>query len=315
VRVDDIYIVAVRADWHRKLTRAIRTDLREIHDDLLELKNSTNVTMDNTAVIKDHTTALQDDAAIKRKRELLDWICPTDYHEQHRDYIDRRQPDTGKWFLQDLKFQEWLQSEKSTLFCPGIPGAGKTIMAALVIDRLLRSRHEAKRPVVFIYCNYKRQSEQSIQHILSSLLRQIIDIQEEVPSVVQDLYKKRSTPSAQEIEKVLEDVSKGLLGLTVLVDALDECEANSCRRLLSIVEALRKQCKVRLLATSRDLPEIKSYTVFLGKPTLEVRAADQDLDKYVRSRIGEFRSRSRLASKPDLLETLVSSIVKAAGGM
>jgi len=270
-----------------------------------------------TSEIKNHTAVLQDEAAAKRKRELLDWLCPTDYHTQHGDYIRRRQSDTGEWFLQDPKFQEWMQSEHSTLFCPGMPGAGKTIMAALVIDHLLRSKHEAERPVVFIYCSYTRRSEQSIEHMLLSLLRQLVDIQEEIHPTLKDFYtahvRKRTTPSTQEIKELLRDVTKGLLGLTIVVDALDECRAQSSRDFLSAVEALRKQCKVRLLATSRFLPDIQSHAAFLGQPNLEVRTSDQDLEKYVKSRISEFCR--KVASKPDLLENLVSSVVNATGGM
>jgi Cdc6-like AAA superfamily ATPase len=265
-------------------------------------------------MIKDH---LQDDAAIQRKRELLEWICPTDYYEQHRDYIDRRQTDTGEWFLQDPTFRQWLQSEHSTLFCPGIPGAGKTIMSALVVDHLLRSKHEAARPVVFLYCNYKRQSEQSFRHMLSSILRQVVDSQRDVPQIVKNFYtshaRKRTTPSSQEVEGVLRGVVKALLGLTVLVDALDECKAQACQDFLSSIEALRKECKVKFLATSRYLPDIQFHPAFLDKPSLEVRASDQDVEKYVRSRVSEFRS--RVASKRDLLETLVSGIINATGGM
>jgi Cdc6-like AAA superfamily ATPase len=275
--------------------------------------------MDNIAVIKNHTTAQQDGAAAQHNRALLEWICPTDYHAQHADYVRRRQIGTGEWFLQDSRFQDWMRSEESTLFCPGMPGAGKTMMATLVIDRLLRSENRAERPIAFIYCNYKQQSKQSIEHMLSSLLRQVVDIQEEIPQILQDVYAtcvaKRSRPSEWEFEQILSAVTKGLLGLTVVVDALDECEAHICEGLLSIVGDLRKQCKVRLLATSRNLPEIRSYTTFLGKPILEVRASDQDLEKYIRSRVGEFRSRRRIASNPDLLETLVFGIVSASGGM
>jgi Cdc6-like AAA superfamily ATPase len=301
------------ADSYRKLTLAIHTDLHKIHDGLADLKMSTSAIMNTAAVIKNQTIALHDDATIQRKREILEWICPGDYSIQHRDYIDRRQPDTGEWFLQSPRYQEWVQSEQSTLFCPGMPGAGKTIMAALVIDQLLRSEHEADRPVVFIYCSYKRQNEQSLKHMLSTLLRQVVDVQGVVPSVVQEFRqahaRKRTTPSTQELEQILGEVTKHLLGMTVLIDALDECEAEVREDLLSLIETLQKQCKIRVLATSRDLPEIKSH--FLGEPTLEVRASNQDLEKKVRSRIRRFW----LASNPDLLETVVISIVKAAGGM
>jgi Cdc6-like AAA superfamily ATPase len=273
--------------------------------------------VDATSKIKSDTTLLLDETAVRFKKDLLQWICPVDYHVQHRDFIDRHQPGTGEWFLQDMKFQGWHQSKGATLFCPGIPGAGKTIMASLVIDYLLRSQHVADGPVTFIYCNYKRHSEQSVKHMLSSILRQIVDMQPTVPKPVQDLYTshttKRTTPLSGEIRQALEAVSKDLQGLTIVVDALDECETRARQEFLSAVETLRQKCEVRLLATSRPLPPVQSHSAFLDKPTLEVMASDEDLEKYIRSRASELHS--GVMSKPDLLENLVASTVSATGGM
>jgi hypothetical protein len=153
--------------------------------------------------------------------------------------------------------------------------------------------------------------------MLSSILRQIIDIQPGVPKLVQEFYtshtKKRTTPSPDEIEQVLEAASKGLQRLTIIVDALDECETRTRQEFLSAVETLRRQCEVRLLATSRPLPSVQSHPTFLGKPTLEVKASNEDLEKYIRSRASELHF--RVMSKPDLLEDLVTSTIRATGGM
>jgi Cdc6-like AAA superfamily ATPase len=283
---------------------------------IADLQLTASIIIGTSLEIKSDTTALRDDTAVRHKRDLMGWICPVDYHVQHQDFIDRHQTGTGQWFLQDTEFQGWNQSKDATLFCPGIPGAGKTIMAALVIDHLLRSQHLADEPVTFIYCNYKRQSEQSAKHILSSILRQIIDIQPGVPKLVQDFYTfhitKRTTPSSDEIRQALEAVSKDLRGLTIIVDALDECEKRARQEFLSAVETLRRRCEVRLLATSRPFPTVQSHPTFLGKPTLEVRASDEDLERYIRSRSSELH---QVVPKPDLLENLVSSTVRATRGM
>jgi hypothetical protein len=282
-----------------------------------DLQLTASTLIDTSLEIKSDTTALRDDTTVRHKRDLIGWICPVDYHVQHRDFIDRHQTGTGQWFLQEAEFQGWNQSREATLFCPGIPGAGKTIMAALVIDHLLRTQHVADEPVTFVYCNYKRQSEQSAKHMLSSILRQIIDIQPGVPKLVQDFYtshtEKRTTPSRDEIKQVIEAVSKDLRGLTIIVDALDECETRARQEFLSAVETLSRQCTVRLLATSRPLPTVQSHPTFLGKPMLEVKASDGDLEKYIRSRASELHF--RVMSKPDLLEDLVASTIRATGGM
>jgi hypothetical protein len=156
--------------------------------------------VDATSEIRSDTTTLLDDAAVRHKLDLMRWICPVDYHVQQEDFIDRHQTGTGQWFLHDTKFQAWDLWKDETLFCPGVPGAGKTIMAALIIDYLLRSQHMANEPVTFIYCNYKRQSGQSAKHMLSSILRQIVDIQPGILKLVQDFNTshttKRTTPSS-----------------------------------------------------------------------------------------------------------------------
>jgi hypothetical protein len=273
--------------------------------------------MDTTFDIKGDTTALHGDVAAQRKRSLIEWICAVDYHEQHRDYIDRHYTGTGQWFLNDAKFQDWIASKDATLFCPGIPGAGKTIMASLVIDHLLRARHSTTHPVVFIYCDYKRQSEQSIKHMLSSILRQIVDTQAGLPLLVQEFHAfhttRRTTPSTDETRQLLQGVLRSLLGLTLVVDALDECDARVRHELLSTVIGMCKQYDVRLMATSRFLPDVESHPCFLGKPSLEVKASREDLERYVRSRARELHQ--QVLSKHNLLENLVSSTVNATGGM
>jgi hypothetical protein len=105
------------------------------------------------------TLALQSDAAARHKNDLIGWFCTVDYHVHHRDFISRHQTGTGQWFLKNTKLQEWNRSKDATLLCLGLPGAGKTIVTALVIDHLLRTRHVAYHPAVFVYCSYKRQSE------------------------------------------------------------------------------------------------------------------------------------------------------------
>lgn len=307
----------MRTDCHSKLSYAIESNLQTIITGVADLQLDTITIKDSTSKIKSDTTLLLDETAVRHKRDLMGWFCPVDYHVQHQDFIDRHQTGTGQWFLQDAKFQGWNRSKDATLFCPGIPGAGKTIMAALVIDNLLRSQHGADEPVTFIYCNYKQQNEQSAKHMLSSILRQIIDIQTGVPRLVQDFYTshitKRTTPSSDEIKKVFEAASKDLQGLTIIVDALDECEIRARQEFMSTVRMLRQQCKLRLLATSRPLPTVQSLPIFLDEPTLEVKASDEDLEKYIRSRTSELQS--RVTSKPDLLEDIVISTVRASEGM
>ncbi|KAN0078968.1 hypothetical protein V8E54_005481 [Elaphomyces granulatus] len=70
--------------------------------------------------------------------KILDWLTPVDYGPQQIDYIRRRQLETGQWLLDSPGFQTWLKTIKQMLFCPGIPGAGKTILMSIIVDNLIR---------------------------------------------------------------------------------------------------------------------------------------------------------------------------------
>ena len=59
------------------------------------------------------------------KRKILTWLSPVDYGPQQSDHFSRRQEGTGQWLLDSDPFQQWLEQSKTTLFCQGIPGAGK----------------------------------------------------------------------------------------------------------------------------------------------------------------------------------------------
>ncbi|KAM7210536.1 hypothetical protein V8F06_014081 [Rhypophila decipiens] len=75
----------------------------------------------------------------KTRAEILNWLTPTEYATQQHDFINRKQEDTGRWLLDSTEYQTWIDptSDQRTLFGPGMPGAGKTILTAIVIDDLM----------------------------------------------------------------------------------------------------------------------------------------------------------------------------------
>ncbi|KAF1363100.1 hypothetical protein EJ07DRAFT_54123, partial [Lizonia empirigonia] len=111
------------ADTHSKLSQAIKSCVRSLQD--------------NNKTIRAGVDAMQQDQDRQRHRLIMDWLSPDDFPAQHADLIARRQADTGLWFLDSSEFTEWIHGASQTLFCPGIPGAGKTMMAAIVVDHLL----------------------------------------------------------------------------------------------------------------------------------------------------------------------------------
>jgi DNA replication protein DnaC len=105
---------------------------------------------------------------------ILDWLTSINYATQQQDFISRRQAGTGQWLLNSDEFQTWVNTDTQTLFCPGIPGAGKTILTAIAINDLItRFQNDPGVGIAYLYCNFRRKDEQKAQDLLTSLLKQL----------------------------------------------------------------------------------------------------------------------------------------------
>jgi Cdc6-like AAA superfamily ATPase len=252
----------------------------------------------------------------QERQAILDWLTPIDYTTQQSDFISRRQEGTGQWLLDSEEFQKWLNSNKQTLFCPGIPGAGKTILTSIVVQELITHfRNDKSIGIAYLYCNFRRKGEQKTQDLLESLLKQLSKEQSSLLDSVKSLYdkhkEKQTRPSLDEISRTLQLVANIFSRVIIIVDALDECQvSDGCRKtFLNEIFSLQTKTRANLFTTSRFIPEITER--FRGSITLEIRAHDEDLRQYLDGRI--------LQSGQKLLEThcekIKTEIAKAVDGM
>ncbi|RYP62353.1 hypothetical protein DL771_009766 [Monosporascus sp. 5C6A] len=83
-------------------------------------------------------------------KELLEYVQPSDVDGER----------TAK---------EILSKVRQVLFCPGMPGAGKTILTSVVIKHLWDTfQDDPTIAIAYIYCNFRQQYEQKIEDLLSN---------------------------------------------------------------------------------------------------------------------------------------------------
>ncbi|KAN0076279.1 hypothetical protein V8E54_006421 [Elaphomyces granulatus] len=227
------------------------------------------------------------------RKKLLDWLSPIDYAELQSDTFHKRQNGTGEWFLKSTPFIEWLEGKKKNLFCPGIPGTGKTMIASIVVDHLKTSFPDDKTGKAFLYCIYKREDNQKVDDLLASLLGQLAVWQSIVPESIRELYNKhrrgeKPRLSRNEILEALSSLTKTYSRTFIIIDALDECKTNHIRNeLLSEIYKLQKGSDTRLMVTFRP-------SIVPNPPSsvreLEIRAYKEDIEEYLSGRMSELPS-------------------------
>jgi ankyrin repeat protein len=256
----------------------------------------------------------------KEDLEMLNWLTlqSIDYGPQHSDFLKRREPGTCQWLLDSVEYQDWLKGDKQTLFCPGIPGAGKTILTSVVVhDLTVRFSKNQGVGIAYIYCNFQRQGEQNVDNLLLNLLKQLAESHSSLPESVKSLYNdhktKRTRPSLDEASTVLQSVAAVYSRIFLIVDALDECQASDgCRaRFLSELSNFQSRYRANIFATSRFIPDIIDH--FKPSIPLEVRASQKDVARYLEGHMGQLPS--IVHQNQELQEEIIKGISEAVDGM
>jgi Cdc6-like AAA superfamily ATPase len=247
----------------------------------------------------------------------MKWLSPTDFPAQQHDIITRRQEGTGQWFLESAEFKRWLQGSDKTLFCSGIPGAGKTMMAAIAVDYLSRTERCDNIGVAYLFCNYNAQADQSAPSLFAALLKQLVLSRPDIAAPVTHIYdhhlKQGSRPSLDDIFGALQSVCSNHATVYIVVDALDECsDKDGARgRLIDKLRELQARTDVRLMCTSRFIPEIMQK--FCSDTRLDVRASEEDARRFI---VDQMPRLPNCIQRDDKLKRDVENkIVEAVDGM
>jgi Cdc6-like AAA superfamily ATPase len=125
--------------------------------------------------------------------EVLRWLTQEDPHAKQREAASKRLPGTSRWFLMSPIFNRWLINEHQTLFCPGAPGSGKTMIASMVVDKLIDSfQADPTIGIAYFYCSWQ-QEDQRTERLLGSIVQQLGCRLQSMPSSLLDLYQHHST--------------------------------------------------------------------------------------------------------------------------
>ncbi|KAJ7080054.1 hypothetical protein C8R44DRAFT_653911, partial [Mycena epipterygia] len=253
--------------------------------------------------------------AAERDR-IIEWYSPLNFFLRQEDIFNSRQPGTGQWLLEHHLFKKWKSGTRTTLWCPGMPGAGKTVLvnSSIVVDHLRTELESHKIGVAVIYLNHKETDVHSPLDLLASLWRQLV-LGKPIGSNVYQLYARhrepRTRPSLAAAHSVLWSTIAEYSQVFLLVDALDEYPEAQRDDLLWNLSMLGP--RVNLLVTSRPHISINHIPAF---ETLEIRAREVDIRTYLEGRIMKsLRLSKHIQNSPDLGEAMEARIVQCSDGM
>ncbi|KAI9776091.1 MAG: hypothetical protein M1839_000604 [Geoglossum umbratile] len=228
-------------------------------------------------------------------QRIVDWLSPLNSWLKQADISNQRQTGTGKWLLDDPIFLEWVKGDVESIWCRGMPGVGKTVLASAVIEFLEKDLPIPDIGLAFIYCNYKERLSQKVEYFAGTIVRQLVEQRPAIADEVRELYEERrgkgTRLSCAEYLGLLQSLAKGCSAVYIIVDALDECIDKDEEPIWSSLLTKLKASvpNMHLFCASRHISDVGGSLA--GSAHIEIRATDADIEAYVREQI---KSKDRL---------------------
>ncbi|EHK44923.1 hypothetical protein TRIATDRAFT_37794 [Trichoderma atroviride IMI 206040] len=174
--------------------------------------------------------AIQEAQKQESRIDLLEWLCNIDhtalYNSARQSHIDG----TGEWLIHGKEiFKAWEKSiaRQSFLWLHGKAGSGKSVLSSSVIKHL-QDQHKgnATNVLAYFYFSFSDSQKQTVDGMISSLIRQISARRPNMPQAVQSLCEYKNGGGRPDTETLIEALISSMQGFSavyIIVDALDEC--------------------------------------------------------------------------------------------
>lgn len=209
-----------------------------------------------------------------------------------------------------------VNSRVRALWIYGIPGSGKTILAANIIKRTLRicEANDKRTTCVYYYCYHGHNQDESIP-LLRWLVSQLLRQADTVPACAWKAYTKDIEPDTILLLDILHAILESFDLVYVAIDALDESQQrHNLLRVVNVLVTHPRFRKIQLLATSREYADIEltmdgiSQSISMTNPFVE-----EDIRVYVTAKLMAEAKFQRWPS--DLRHDVTEALSTGARGM
>jgi predicted NACHT family NTPase len=240
---DRIQIVITHIEQHASLMRneVRREDIRAEHEARLRAL--------------EHFEKMEKTAIHQEYNAIHTHISPTSYDDTLNRIESRLCDGTGKWLVKDSAFRKWLDpADGSTrrIWLQGIPGAGKTFLAAIAIRCAM-----AHGKTIFAYLGYSSSSSISALSIFHSLIFQVTHDDHEVQALLCRLGRENLRNDLEVATELLKDLLNYTGVAYLILDGIDEITEVERSKLLQQLVRVAEGCKdARILISSRPEADI-----------------------------------------------------------
>ncbi|OTB01931.1 hypothetical protein M426DRAFT_14086 [Hypoxylon sp. CI-4A] len=194
----------------------------------------------------------------QKRRDLLESLRFTQIDARQAS-IKKAHTKTCKWFPKSPEYLDWLNPNKfdshgGLLWVKGKPGAGKSTLMKFAYSQACRTMPQKGKTVISFFFNARgSELEKSTIGLYRSLLVQLFEARPRIQHVLDSITPKPQW-SIDSLESLFEGALEALEGdsLVCFIDALDECNEQQIRDMLSFLQRASKEAVLSDIELIKD---------------------------------------------------------------
>ncbi|KAJ5495358.1 hypothetical protein N7539_000474 [Penicillium diatomitis] len=262
-------------------------------------------------------------------QKIIDDVSDYDHERMHQRLSRKRLIGTTRWIFDHPHFKQWFNEKTAnSLWCSGIIGSGKTMIASAVIDA---AKYDLKTPTAFFYCIEDFPASLDSITILSSLVKQLCGylLRKDLTlpdNIARDLYRffgpKRLKPDFDDMAELFSNCYRPLEEVILVVDGIDALGREHAMPLLKVLRlclvkfGTRSKSRIMLLSRDQVAGFINIDTIMPG--ILHITTSlnvTQDIKTYIESSVEDKMLYRRLTDDPLLLKEVRQRLLEESSGM
>ncbi|KAK6064699.1 ankyrin repeat protein [Seiridium cupressi] len=205
--------------------------------------------------VKTNTEQMLSMLSDNQRHEFYRWLQRTDPSSLHNRALSLVEDGTCTWILRSPDWDDWLAKRYRSIWLHGIPGAGKTILASYLVDRVkdhCKKATTSKLAFAYYYCYFGHNQDEAapfLRWLVTQLCRQL----KAIPTYAYNLFEQGFEPSLPELLTCLSKSLECFDTAYIIIDAVDESKPRD--DLLKVIRDLACDARfhnLQILATSRD---------------------------------------------------------------
>ena len=220
---------------------------------------------------------------------IRSWLQPTSYAiagGEFRKHLASHVPGTGAWVAASDEYRDWLNSDEcGLLWIKGVPGSGKSVIAASLIDELSKSS-SPECLVLYFFFRQIIDANHKPKALLCDWMDQVLHYSPPLQQTLLHYVKSHRDLNDISLETLWTDLRAAFASLPgkvfCVADALDEMDSGN-DDFLQTLARLGQQRNVKVIITSRPVPRVEGplRNIPCHKVRLQERLVDADIATYV----------------------------------